>query len=339
MLAAIMLFGMVTATSPGFNCQHILSVGHHMSYLKIQNAIDDAHSGDCVVVFPGKYFESIKTKRSGTRSNPIVIFGLKGAELRGEKQHGGRIVQINHSHIRLAGFTIDGKFGDSEVSSNYKDKLIYIEGKNREISDILIQNNILKNALGECVRIKHAKFVVLRNNSVSYCGLRDYRFGRGKKNGEAIYIGTAPEQAGDDVDETNHVYIIDNMLSPYGSECVDIKEGSHAITVKGNSCAYTKDKNSGGVSVRGHDVEVYENFFHDLAGAGVRLGGDTESDGIYNSVYNNYFLEGVTLPLKIMAAPQGKICGNQADTPKVMLGEGVPSQTGQGAFQPCKQQE
>lgn len=48
---------------------------------------------------------------------------------------------------------------------------------------------------GECVRLK--QFVTnseIVDNDVSYCGVHDYRYGGGGKNGEAIYIGTSSNQ-------------------------------------------------------------------------------------------------------------------------------------------------
>lgn len=48
---------------------------------------------------------------------------------------------------------------------------------------------------GECVRLK--QFVTnseIVGNDVSYCGVHDYRYNGGDKNGEAIYIGTSSNQ-------------------------------------------------------------------------------------------------------------------------------------------------
>ncbi len=48
---------------------------------------------------------------------------------------------------------------------------------------------------GECVRL--ANFVVnavIENNTISDCGIYDYEFDEGSKNGEGIYIGTAYDQ-------------------------------------------------------------------------------------------------------------------------------------------------
>lgn len=48
---------------------------------------------------------------------------------------------------------------------------------------------------GECVRLKN--FVSnsqITDNTIEHCGVYDYQFNEGKKNGEGIYIGTSNKQ-------------------------------------------------------------------------------------------------------------------------------------------------
>ena len=47
------------------------------------------------------------------------------------------------------------------------------------------------------------------------------------------------------------------------------------------------------------------------AGAGVRLGGDEENDGINNDVYENVIKNNAAGGIKFQRSPQGKICGNK----------------------------
>lgn len=48
---------------------------------------------------------------------------------------------------------------------------------------------------GECVRLKH--FVTnsfVTDNVITNCGIYDYQFDNGGKNGEAVYVGTSSKQ-------------------------------------------------------------------------------------------------------------------------------------------------
>ncbi len=315
----------------GVTCRRVIEV--HDS---IQKAVERAYPGDCVVIYPGEYYESIHTVRSGLPGKPIVIIGIPRVVIHGSPSAGGRVIYIRHSHIWLERLEVDGHFSPSEKGARaYKDKLIYIKGSLQSVvRDIRVVDCVLKNALGECLRVKRAEDVEIKGNSISYCGLRDFRFGRGRKNGEAVYIGTAPEQTAFP-DRTKRVSVVENVLFPHGSECVDVKEGSEDVVVKDNVCAYTLDPSSGGVSVRGSHAVIEGNLFYSLAGAGVRLGGDGKKNGIMNSVLNNLFLDRVRLSIKVMREPQGKICGNWAVSPKLYVSPGLTSRF-EEAFKPCR---
>ena len=58
-----------------------------------------------------------------------------------------------------------------------------------------------------------------------------------------------------------------------------------------------------------HNIFRY-NLIRDNAGAGIRLGGDTAKDGIYNEVYGNTLQDNKSGALKIMTKPQSALCDN-----------------------------
>ena len=63
------------------------------------------------------------------------------------------------------------------------------------------------------------------------------------------------------------------------------------------------------------DVIPAGRFERDLAtascaGVGVRLGGDTPTDGVRNDVYRNSVHDNALGGIKVMRTPQGKVCGN-----------------------------
>ena len=106
-----------------------------------------------------------------------------------------------------------------------------------------------KNAGGECVRLRyfaqHNEIATSRHSR--RCGVHDFRFKAGGKNGEGIYIGTAPEQRGDgknpttDPDLSNGNWIHHNSFDTQGNECVDIKEAASGNLVENNRCTGQRD--------------------------------------------------------------------------------------------------
>ncbi|MBW3573493.1 MAG: hypothetical protein KY450_01335 [Actinobacteria bacterium] len=281
----------------------------------IQAAINKANPGDTIVLVSGTYKRDFYTVRNGSSSAPIRITGPRDAVLKGAGS--SRIAQVHHDFITLDGFTIDGLHGSSTSASGYRDKLIYAIGKvaGDGVKNLRINNMLLKNAGGECVRIKYlAENNVVENSTITNCGVYDFKFGGTGKNGEGIYIGTAPEQTSlnpsnvRDVSKNNVVR--NNTFDTQGNECVDIKEGSTANVVSGNSCTGQKDPNSAGLDSRGSGNTFDDNRSFNNVGAGVRLGGDTSSDGTNNNVRRNELYGNGVGGIKFMATPQGEICGN-----------------------------
>lgn len=286
----------------------------------IQRAIDVAMPGDTVYVLPGIYVQDAVTKRSGTSGSPITIYGTRDAIVKG----GGmpRIIEINHDYISLNGFTIDGLFDDPNKAKGYRDKLIYVLGKSprKGVTHLTITNMDIKNAGGECIRLRYfAQQNEIAYNTITRCGVGDFSYNGGGKNGEGIYIGTAPEQLRDgknptkDRDVSAHNWIHHNIANTQGNECVDIKEGSSENIVEYNSCTGQKDRESGGLDARGSNNIFRYNEIFDNQGAGIRLGGDKGSDGVNNAVYGNIIRNNLSGGIKVQRKPQGKICGNQME--------------------------
>jgi hypothetical protein len=293
-------------------------------FATIQRALDIAQPGDTILLMQGEYLQDVSTIRNGLPNKPIRITGMPGAIVKG----GGKtsIFDIRHSYIELSNFSIDGLLSSSNEVTAFRKKLIYVKGlKNQGITGIKLLYMDIKNARDECIRIKYQ---ALKNevaySHISYCGAQDYQFDDGTKNhnGEAIYIGTAPEQIAEgknptnEIDHSNQNWIHHNIIESHGSECIDVKEGSSFNIIEYNSCMYEKDLNVGGISIRGNNNTIRYNHVVSNLGAGIRLGGDTILDGINNEVYGNYLNDNRNGGLKIMRKPQGRVCGNTIITLK-----------------------
>ena len=178
----------------------------------------------------------------------------------------------------------------------------------------------IKNGGGECIRFRYfSQYNEVAYSQIVHCGAFDFKFDDGGKNGEGVYIGTAPEQRGDgrnptkDVDQSNNNWIHHNTFNTQGNECVDIKEGSSLNIIEYNSCTGQKDPESGGMDARGDNNIFRYNNIYDNTGSGVRVGGDKKKDGTNNHVYSNTIMNNKSGGIKFQRTPQGKVCDNKME--------------------------
>ncbi|MXQ11769.1 DUF1565 domain-containing protein [Microvirga makkahensis] len=283
----------------------------------IQGALERAKPGDTIELAAGRYFQDFRTVRNGQPGRPIVIRGGRNAVVSGAGA--SRVAEINHDFIELHGFTIDGRHSPAQSKDSYRDKLIYAVG-NRPgdgVTGLRIIRMRLLNAGGECVRLRYqAQRNEIANSTIENCGVYDFVYKDGGKNGEGVYIGTAPEQLGGrgvpdaSIDRSDANWIHHNTFNTRGNECVDIKEGSSGNIVEHNSCTGQRDRQSAGLDARGSGNTFRHNVVYGNRGAGIRLGGDDDNDGTGNDAYSNTLRDNAFGSLKVQRGPQGKICGN-----------------------------
>ncbi|MFF5897707.1 DUF1565 domain-containing protein [Streptomyces argenteolus] len=278
----------------------------------IQKALDLAPTGAVVNLAAGTYRQDVVTTRAG-----VTITGPSNAVVKGAGD--SRIIQVRHDSTTLSGFTVDGLHGSSADVSGYRLKLVYVMSATpgNGVGALRITGMTLKNAADECLRLRYlVTGAEVDDNTITDCGVADFKFGGGGKNGEGIYLGTAPEQQGAngapdaaaDVSRNNRIH--HNTIVTLGNECVDVKENSTNNYVEYNDCSGQKDSSSGGLDARGSGNIFRYNTVHDNVGAGIRLGGDTATDGIDTSVYGNTITSNAGGGIKFMRTPQGPVCTN-----------------------------
>jgi len=284
---------------------------------KIGQALAAAQPGDRIVLAPGRYAEDVKTVRDGRAGAPITVTGPASARIVGSG--GDRVFVVNHDHIHLEGFTLDGKVGDASSKKGFRDKLLYVIGRapGRGVNGLVVTGLTVRNAGGECIRLRYlVRGALVANNRIGPCGAYDFRLKDGGKNGEGIYIGTGPEQRGKNgapdgrVDASNGNRIAGNVIDTRGNECVDIKEGSSGNIVEGNDCTGQRDKESAGLDSRGDRNVFRNNRVHGNRGAGIRFGGDKDGMGVGNEAYGNVLADNKAGGFALQRGPQGRICDN-----------------------------
>lgn len=261
----------------------------------IGDALEVARAGDTIAVGPGTYRGPVATSVAGRLGAPIVLSG-QGARLVADGT--GRLVTIRHSFVTIEGFDLSGA-----------DKGVWVEGA----EGVRILGNRIHDLGGECVRLRAATVrAEVAGNTIGPCGLRNFSLAKGRKNGEGIYVGTAPEQLphhGPERDVSRDNWIHDNDIVTR-AECVDLKEGSTANLVERNRCSGGLDPDGSGFDSRGNSNTFRSNVATGEAGAGIRLGGDTPRDGLGNTVVDNTLVDNGGYGIKIERQPQGDIAAN-----------------------------
>lgn len=276
----------------------------------IQEAVDVAQPGDTVDVGPGRY-GGFTTVRSGEPEAPIVLRGHSDALGDPDSAIVGvgdeRLVNFHHDYITFRGFDVRGGDIDIWVGSP-------VAGDHT--TGVRLLDNFVHNANGECIRLKYFSIEnEVAGNRIDRCGLTGFDLGAGSKNGEGIYIGTAPEQLyknpTPEPDASNGNSIHDNVITPK-AECVEMKEAASFNTVADNTCSGARDPDGAGFSSRGDHNLFTGNSSTGNRGDGIRLGGDEKTDGRYNDVIGNTLSDNRGYAVDVERKPQGTVCGNTA---------------------------
>jgi hypothetical protein len=270
------------------------------------------YPGDSLFLLPGDYHQTISTQQSGSKDMPIRVIGSQQAIVRGGTRH--LVLEINHSFTEFRGFSVNGKKDDGSQLDHYKSKLIEISSTDHQpIEQITIANLNIQEAQEECLRIRrNTSNVYIVNNHISHCGLSISHFAGNQSNGEAIYIGSAPEKRTHTGKDFPHdIHIRSNHISGPIGECIDVKEDVVDVSIVNNTCVGAWEKNSGAINIRGSENLIVANMVINTQSSGIRLGGDNDKNAVDNIVVNNQLINNANGGIKIMNWPN-LLCGNKS---------------------------
>lgn len=313
---------------------------------RIQDALDRAEPGDTIYVKPGQYFESLRTKRPGEPGRPITITGPPEAVIAGAKRDGySGGFGIGHSHIHITGTTIDGLQdpANPDDATSYMNMAVNTLPLNHEyLTDLVVKPHGIGNQRGAMISLNFVEDVEIGEfRVIGPCGLDfllDHRVGH---FGEIVYVGNPPDpdfnaidrkgEVAGSIDASNdiHIHHIDNSAGHGHIELVDVKVGSHDVTVEYCTSVDTQlpsdNDHSTAVHIGGHDVTFRWNRIVSPADRGVDIGNYAESNPDFphpdapeaatkNAVYGNEFTEMEGLAINYTSETsedkQRHVCGN-----------------------------
>lgn len=267
-------------------------------------ALKLAQPGTAIMLREGKYTLSstAKSVRSGSLTAPIIIRSAPGEHAILSGPSSSTTLEILHDWYVIEHLEFTG----AEV-------LLRLNGAEH----VLIANNAFHDAGGECVRIKNqSRNNTFRYNTVTNCGRTGFDLSAGRKNGEGVYVGTAPEQRskiGGVPDASTDNVIEYNWFQTNGSEAVDLKEDAERNIVRYNVASSNRDPEGANFGARGDNNLFIGNESYGSAGAGFRTGGDTVDGRVYgkNNVFRgNNSHDNRGDGYKFMVGPQDVDCSN-----------------------------
>jgi hypothetical protein len=188
---------------------------------ELQRALDKAARGQRIQLADGVYQGEFVLRRSGTASQRIALCGKRGAVLRGDTLKEGYVLHLDGAdHWTLSGFTVTN--GEKGIMAD--------QANHNVVLDVAVHH------IGhEGIHLRNfSSDNLVKGNLVHHTGLRKARYGEG------VYVGSAHsnwcQHSGCKPDRSDRNRILGNRIGPeVTAESVDLKEGTSAGTVSGNT--------------------------------------------------------------------------------------------------------
>ncbi len=239
----------------------------------LRRALLLARSGDTVRLAPGVYEGGVETAVGG-----VSVEGPQGAVVRGPSDRRG--IQVQHPRTTLRGFTVE----KADIG-------VWLYG----VSGCVLEGLTLRDIGGEGVRIKNqSQGNVVRRCRFERMGREGFDAAKGRKNGEGVYIGTAPEQRSRNTppnvpDRCTGNRVEDCTFRTEAAEAVDIKEDSEGNSVLGCVGEDSRDPEGAVFGARGDANRFERCVARGGRGHGFRFGGDTVKKGEHGQTQDRVY--------------------------------------------------
>ncbi len=212
---------------------------------ELTEALAGAQPGTVIRMAPGTYPGTFVASTPGTTEQRITLCGGRDAVIDGGAVEGGYALHLDGaSNWALSGFTVRGGQKGVMVDRSQGD---------------LVQGLLIENVGDEGLHLRRASTDnVVRGNEIRGTGLHSAKFGEG------IYVGTAQsnwcEETACGPDRSDRNTIEGNTVSNTTAESVDIKEGTTAGVLRGNTFSGAGMKESDSwVDVKGNGWTIADN--------------------------------------------------------------------------------
>jgi len=238
----------------------------------LKRALALAETGDTIQLAPGAYAGKVKT-----RVPAVTMTGPASAII---SSPGERGLEILHDKTILRGVTIE----KCDIG-------IWLYGAN----DCLLEGLTIRDIGGEGVRIKNqACRNVVRQCRFERMGREGFDAAAGRKNGEGIYIGTAPEQRSKNQPPNVPDRCLANIIEECtfkteAAEAVDMKEDSEENIARRCTAEDSRDPDGPIFGSRGDRNRFEGCIAKGGLGHGFRFGGDTVPQGKYGQPANRTY--------------------------------------------------
>lgn len=207
-------------------------------------------------------------------------------------------------------------------------RLIYVGDSASRVTGTVVDHMLVQGGGGECIRLRNgATDSVISNSIIRYCGMFAKSDGSAEKdgylfhNGEGVYLGTSPTTTNLSNyadDQTDDNLVTGNIITTYGSECVDVKENASGNVVQGNNCGDNLEPaidDGSNLEVRGDHTTVTGNTVHDSPGWNIKLQTDSPKYDLGGNViaHNALTNAGNGVNLQIDGETDVTVCGNTLD--------------------------
>jgi len=238
----------------------------------LNRALALAEAGDTIQLAPGTYAGKVKTRVAGVR-----ISGSSDAII---SSRGERGIELLHDKTTIRGLT----FEKCDIG-------IWVFGA----SDCVLEGLTVRETDGEGIRVKNqACRNVIRGCRLERTGRTGFDAAAGKKNGEGIYIGTAPEQRSKNQPPSVPDRCIGNIIEDCtfkteAAEAVDIKEDSEENIVRRCTGEDSRDPDGPIFGSRGDRNRFEDCVAKGGLGHGFRFGGDSVPKGKYGQAEDRVY--------------------------------------------------